>query len=329
MKKVALFFGGLSNEIAVSLMSAQNVAKEFDRQKYQLILIYWHKKDRNFYQVETITNIKISRNNRLTIEKFKTLFDIALLMTHGRYGEDGVLQAMLESQGVKYCGCRVLGSALCMDKGAFKNILNAQGINQVKYLVLDYRTYNKKEINQQKQTIKKEFTLPLYVKPANSGSSVGITKVEKYSDLELAIRVALKHDFKVIIEQGLVQAREIEVAILGNDKLIVSLPGELKLAKDFYNYDDKYKLGQTENIIPAKLTDDKSHQIQLLAKKAYRLTNCQGFARVDFLLSNNKIYLNEINTLPGFTNISMYPMLMMSTGLSYQELINRIITLAY
>ncbi len=329
MKKVGLFFGGLSNEAEVSIMSAKNIVKSFDYKKYKLVLIYWHKQDGYFYRVKNINNLKVVKKDRIQIENFSKIFDVALLMTHGRYGEDGVLQAMLEGQGIKYCGCRVLSSAVCMDKGVFKDLLISKNIRQTKYSVLDYKKFSEREIQAEKSRVRKNFKLPLYVKPANSGSSVGISKVEKYKDLDSGIKLALKHDSKIVIEEGFINAREIEVAVLGNNKLRISKPGELKLVKDFYNYDDKYKLGQAQSIIPAKLTPAQVKEIHKIAKEAYQLCNCQGFARIDFFVHRNKIYLNEINTLPGFTDISMYPMLMMSTGMSYKELINAIIKLGY
>lgn len=329
MKTIALFFGGLSNEAEVSIMSAKNVVKHFDYKRYKLKLVYWSKKDGDFYLLKDIKKLVLSPKNRLPLEKWESSFDVALLMTHGRYGEDGVLQALLESRKIKYCGCRVLGSAVCMDKAVFKDLLAAEKINQVRYLVLDFNSLGNKEIEKRKKKIRKDLRLPLYIKPANSGSSVGITKITKYSGLERALGEALKHDRKIVVEEGLVNPKEIEVAILGNQELIVSRPGELRLAKDFYNYDDKYKLGEAQAIVPAKIKAGQRKKIRDLAAKAYRLTNCQGFARVDFFIAKNKIYLNEINTLPGFTDISMYPMLMMDQGLSYRELLNKIIALAY
>lgn len=329
MKKVGLFFGGLSNEAGVSITSAKNIANNFDYQKYKLILVFWDKRDSRFYIVESFEKLKDNSRIRITIEELGKKIDVALLMTHGRYGEDGILQSILESQKIKYSGCRVLSSAVCMDKAMFKGLLIGTNIKQVRYQVLDYKQNIKIELEHKLREIRKDFSLPIYVKPANSGSSIGITKIDNFKQLKVGINEALKYDTKVVVEEGLVSAREIEVAILGNDKLIVSSPGELKLVKDFYNYDDKYKRGQTQSIIPAKLSNKKMKEIQTLAKKAYHLYNCQGFARVDFFLHNNKVYLNEINTLPGFTDISMYPMLMVKKGIKYKELINRIINLAY
>jgi D-alanine-D-alanine ligase len=328
MKKVALFFGGLSNEAEVSIISATRVADNFDYKKYELILIYWAK-DGLFYKVKNFKNLKNDKKNLVRVEDFKKSFDIALLMTHGRYGEDGVLQSILEVQMVKYCGCRPLASALCMDKVIFKNFLLNQKIDQTKFLSLDAKLMEKPEFLGIIEKIKKDFKLPFYVKPANSGSSVGISKVEKMINLEKAIKEALKHDQKIIVEEGLINPKELEVAVLGNSNLIVSSPGELKLVKDFYSYDDKYKAGEAKVVIPAEISKQQIETIKTIAQKVYKLCGCSGFARVDFFLHNNKIYLNEINTLPGFTDISMFPMLMASCCLSYKKLINKIIELAY
>jgi len=328
MKKIALFFGGPSNEHEVSIMSAKNVVKYFDYKKYHLVLIYWSKQDRQFYLLKDIN--RLSQKKKINIEDFSKLFDIALPMTHGRYGEDGVLQAIFESQKIKYCGCRVLSSAVCMDKAVFKNLLTAQNIPQVEYQVIDFQNDKQISLANIEKIIRINFSFPVYIKPANSGSSVGITRVEKMNQLAAAVREAKRHDSKILIEQGLINPREIEMAVLGNEKLLISRPGELRLVKDFYNYDDKYKLGQTQLVIPTKLTAAQSKQITKTAEQVYRLANCQGFARIDFFISkNNKVYLNEINTLPGFTDISMYPKLMMNQGMTYQQLINRIIQLAY
>ncbi|MDP2944056.1 MAG: D-alanine--D-alanine ligase family protein [bacterium] len=328
MKTIGLFFGGLSNEHEVSIASARNVVKNFDYKKYKLTLIYWRKQDGCFYHVGDIKKLRSTANKQVRLEDFRNIFDIALLMTHGRYGEDGVLQGLLESQKIKYCGCRVLSSALCMDKGIFKILMSANNIRQVKYGVLNYWAYNSAEIKKEFKKIKSVLKFPIYVKPANSGSSVGITRVTKPANLSAAISAALKHDYKIIIEEGLNSPKEIEVAVLGNKKLTVSRPGELRLVKDFYDFDDKYKKGQTQVLIPAQISAVQTRKIRKMAEQIYRLAGCQGFARVDFFIGRGQIYINEINTLPGFTDISMFPMLMMDTGLSYREILNKIISLA-
>ncbi|KKQ35956.1 MAG: D-alanyl-alanine synthetase A [Candidatus Nomurabacteria bacterium GW2011_GWB1_37_5] len=329
MKKIGLFFGGMSNEAEVSIMSAKNVIKNFDYNRYKLALIYWHK-DGSFYHFKDISDIgKISKAKKISVFDFKKIIDIALPMTHGKYGEDGVLQSIFEWQKLKYCGCRVLSSALCMDKAVFKEVINGAGINQTGFYVINLADIDKNNLNKFIKELKNKLRLPIYVKPSNSGSSVGITKVKKYANLKFAIFEAKKHDSKIIIEEGLIDPREIEVAVLGNENLIVSDLGELILAKDFYSYDDKYVLGQTNTRIPAKLTMSQIINIKNLAASAYKLSDCKGFARVDFFISKGKIYLNEINTLPGFTDISMFPMLMKNMGMNYKDLINKIISLAY
>jgi len=328
MKTIGLFFGGLSNEHEVSIISAGNVVRNLDYKKYKLVLIYWRKSDGRFYQIKDINKLQPAANKRIRLEDFSDIFDVALLMTHGKYGEDGVLQSLLESQKIKYCGCRVLSSALCMDKGVFKTLMSANNICQVRYGVLDYQACGPAEIRRESQKIKNILKFPLYVKPANSGSSIGITRVAKAAELSPAIKTALKHDHKIVIEEGLNSPKEIEVAVLGNKKLIVSRPGELRLAKDFYDYEDKYKKGEARAVIPAEISSAQIKKIRKMAEQIYRLADCQGFARVDFFIDHGRIYINEINTLPGFTDISMFPMLMMDSGLNYRKILNKIISLA-
>ncbi len=328
MKKVGLFFGGLGNEAEVSVVSAKNVAANIDQEKYELILVYWHT-DGRFYHVENFEEIAAPRA-RLNEEEFKNAFDIALPMTHGRFGEDGILQGIFERYGLPYAGCRVLSSALCMDKAVCKRFLAGHHIPQVRFMVIDLDVLSADEIEAEKSRIKGEFTLPLFVKPANSGSSVGVTKVDAADQLDGAIAEAAKHDRKIVVEEGLVKPREVEVGILGNGRLVVSRPGELVLAKEFYDYDEKYKNGQTETRVPAELTLEQEQEITGLAEKIYQLCDCRGFSRLDFFISGQgSIFFNEINTLPGFTRFSMYPMLMMERGMSYGELLSRIIELAY
>jgi D-alanine-D-alanine ligase len=327
MKTVALFFGGPSNEHEVSIVSAKNILENFPIKKYKMKLVYWDKSGL-FYLVKSFESLG-NKRKRINIEDFKKEFDIALPITHGKYGEDGVLQGIFEFQKIKYCGSRSLSSALCMDKSLFKSLLLSCKINQVKFLSIDYNLDSKEEIFEKLSIVKNNFIFPLYVKPSNSGSSVGITKIKRIDQLKSAIKNSLIHDNKVLIEEGLVNPKEVEVAVLGNDSLFVSVPGELKLTKDFYDYDDKYKLNKTEFIVPANITNNQIREIDLLSKKIYELCGCSGFARIDFFISGKNIYINEINTLPGFTSISMYPMLMARSGIKYSKLIEKIIKLAY
>ena len=327
MKKVGLFFGGLGNEAEVSVVSAKNVAANIDQEKYELILVYWHT-DGAFYRVRDFDEIA-TPTERIREQEFKHIFDVALPMTHGRFGEDGILQALFERLGVPYAGCRVLSSALCMDKAVCKTFLSGQRIPQTRFKVIDFSLLAPAELEVKLEEIRQSFALPLFVKPANSGSSVGISKVEDMDELPRAIAEARKHDTKIVIEEGLVGLREVEVGILGNGHLIVSWPGELILSQEFYDYDEKYKNNRTEVRIPARLPIGAEQEIMAMAQTVYRLCDCRGFARIDFFVANGKVYLNEINTLPGFTQFSMYPLLLMKMGLSYGELVSRIIDLAY
>jgi len=326
MKRIWLFFGWISNESEVSLSSAKNIIKHFDHKKYQLILIYRHKNGL-FYIVKDINTLH--KKKLLHISDFKKTFDIAFPITHGKYGEDWSLQGIFSTQKIKYCWCHVLSSALCMDKSLFKHFLSWHTIPQTKFMDIDFQLMNDIWITLKVQEAKKKLSLPLYVKPANSWSSVGISKISTYNQLNAAIKEANKHDSKILIEEWLISPREIEIAILGNKELKISEPGELVLAKDFYDYDDKYKNNTTMVHIPAKLSAKNKKYIIALAQKTYKLCDCSGFARIDFFIANNTIYLNEINTLPGFTDISMFPMLMMHQGMTYKKLINTIISLAY
>lgn len=324
--QVWLIFGWMWNEHEVSINSAKNIVKNFDYKKYSLVLIY-RDKNWNFYKVSDIS--KLSKKTLINIQDLKKTFDIALLMTHGKYGEDWILQSILEFQKIKYCWCRVLSSSLCMDKSVFKDFLLWYKIPQVKYQTIDILLDSKQSINSKITKFKKSFKLPLYVKPSNSGSSVGISKVDSRNKLNKAINEASNHDKKIVIEQWLSDFREIEIAITWNKDLIISQPWELIKQNDFYSYDEKYELDNVNMQIPAKLTTKQINQIKNIASNAYKLCDCSWFARIDFFLHKNKIYLNEINTLPGFTDISMFPMLMKNTWLTYKQLINKIIDLAF
>ncbi len=325
MEKIGLFFGGMSNESEVSINSAKNIVKYFDYKKYELVLVYWDK-DGAFYTVWDIN--KLNKKKVISIGDFKKAFDIALPITHGKYWEDGTIQSIFAIQKIKYCWCHVLSSALCMDKSLFKLFLAWYDIPQTKFVDIDFQLMTHTTIEKKMKEIKK-LPLPLYVKPSNSWSSVGISKVTKYEQLSKAIKEARRHDSKILIEEWLITPKEIEVAILGNKEFTISEPGELVLIKDFYDYEDKYKNNDTIVRIPAKISNTDKKIIQNLAQKAYKLCDCSGFARIDFFIMNKHIYLNEINTLPGFTDISMFPMLMTHKKMTYKQLINTIISLAY
>jgi len=329
MKKIWLFFGWMSNEHDVSLLSAKKIIHYIDTWKYTLQLIYWWT-DGKFYAVDTLEEVSLlSEDKRIPVEDLKNYFEKALLMTHGKYGEDWVLQSILEVYKIPYCGCRVLSSALCMNKWLFKMFLQWHTIQQTKFMYFDGQFWNQEKLETIIDEVKTVFQLPIYIKPCNSWSSVGITRVDDFEHLSAAISTARTHDNKILIEQGLVHPQEIEVAVVGNDTITISQPWELILTKDFYDYEDKYTRNEARVILPAKLSSKQIQEIQSIASKAYTLCDCRGFARIDFFVSGWQIYLNEINTLPWFTDISMFPMLMNYSWVPFQELISQIIELWY
>lgn len=263
-----------------------------------------------------------------------TRLDVVFPVLHGTYGEDGSLQGLLELADMAYVGAGVLGSSLGMDKGVFKDVMRANGIPVVEsFLVL------RKDLENDLDGIVSQAldfaNFPLFVKPANMGSSVGITLCNSRADLIEGLFEAARYDRRVLVERG-VNAREIEVSVLGNDAPATSVPGEVIPSRDFYSYEAKYIDNRSELLVPAPISTDLSETIQELAKRAFKAIDCAGMARVDFLLEKEshsseqapKLYLNEVNTIPGFTKISMYPKLWEASGLSYSALVDRLIELA-
>ena len=248
---------------------------------------------------------------------------------HGTHGEDGTLQGMLELAGIPYAGARVLGSAVQMDKDVAKRLLVSAGLPVVPWITLRDRDLVVTERMAAASRAVEEFGYPLFVKPANSGSSVGTSKATTDEELDAAIVEAARYDTKVLIEKA-VEAREIEVAVLGNDDPKASLPGEIRQGHDFYDYEAKYADDQTELLIPAPLSDAETERIRSLALEAYRCLEGEGFARVDFLLDreSGELYINELNSLPGFTDASMFPLMWEASGLPYPALLDRLIELA-
>lgn len=309
--------GGQSGEHEVSLASARSVIEALDRNKYKVV------------------PIKIGRNGRwpkglmILPQPKLAKFDVVIPMMHGTYGEDGKIQGLLELANVAYVGCNVLGSALAMDKILTKELFLAVGINTPKYV-----WYSKYEYQHNEQKCLKELARklnwPMFVKPSNLGSSVGISKVKSPPELKAAIKLALRYDTRVIIEESIEGATDIECSVLGNFRPRASLPGEVIPADQFYSYRDKYIDGKTRFIIPADLPKKTIKEIRELAVAVFKLLDLAGLARVDFLVNkkNNKIYLNEANTIPGFNKISMYPKLWQASGLSYEKLLDELIKLA-
>ncbi|HXW91085.1 MAG TPA: D-alanine--D-alanine ligase family protein, partial [Terriglobales bacterium] len=258
--------------------------------------------------------------------------DIIFPVLHGTFGEDGTIQGLLELADMPYVGAGVLGSAAGMDKDIMKALFRAAGLPLVKHLTL-LRSEWTAQPKQVRKRIERHLKYPLFVKPANLGSSVGISKVHAPNELGSGIEEAARFDRKIVIEQGVggrkQKARELECSVLGNDRPEASLPGEIVPSKEFYDYEAKYLDEGSQLIIPARLRKRESQAVQQLAIRAFQAVDCSGLARVDFLMepTTHRIYVNEINTMPGFTAISMYPKLWAATGLSYSRLIERLIEL--
>lgn len=342
--KVGIIFGGMSSEHDVSITSALNIIKNMDNTKYEKYCIYincngdWYiynfdEDNYNFGdELHNLTEIKDY------ISYLKQL-DIIFPVLHGKYGEDGSIQGLCEFIKKPYVGCGILASSLGMDKVYTKIIFDKAGIAQAKsiyiqaynnsYTLFD-NNFNEKKLNLDFLTleIEKQINYPMFVKPSNSGSSVGISKATNKIELQNAIEEAKLHDYKILIEQE-IRGREVECAVIGNTEITATTVGEVFSADDFYSYDAKYKNENSYTKIPADISDNLKRQIQELAIKAFRAIDGKGLSRVDFFIENktNKIYLNEINTLPGFTNISMYPCLMNDIGINYSTLIDMLISL--
>ena len=255
--------------------------------------------------------------------------DVVFPVLHGPYGEDGTVQGLLELANVPYVGAGVLGSAVGMDKAVMKTLFIAHNLPVGPYVVV-LRPEWSGDAAAVIRRVTRELGYPVFVKPANLGSSVGISKAKSEADLTRAMELALQFDRKIVIEAAVPNAREIECAVLGNDNPQASVPGEIIPSREFYDYEAKYLDGASKDVIPADLTEAQVRDVQRLAIAAFRAVDCAGMARVDFFIDreNGSIYLNEVNTIPGFTTISMYPKMWEASGLPYSELIDRLITLA-
>jgi len=248
--------------------------------------------------------------------------DVVFPVMHGTFGEDGTIQGLLDLAGLPFVGAGVLGSAVAMDKDVTKRLLIERGLPVAEYLVLSRDFYNLGDICSR-------LPFPMFVKPANLGSSVGISKVKTRDELAIALEMAGQFDRKILVERG-IAGREFECAVLGNGDPIAAIPCEILPSREFYDYEDKYILGTSKTVLPADLTSEQTREIQRLAVACYQAVNCEGMARVDFLLetATGKFYINEPNTIPGFTSISMYPKMWEAAGLPYAKLIDRLIELA-
>jgi D-alanine-D-alanine ligase len=344
---VGIIFGGRSGEHEVSLASAASVLNAIDRDRYTPIPIGIAKDGRWLVGGDPLKLLSEASGLKLALpggreEPAEALrrvdsaaglpaglaeqLDVVFPLIHGQYGEDGTLQGLLELANLPYVGAGVLASALGMDKAMMKNLFRARGLPVVKSLVILRREW-KREPEIVKERVANEIGFPCFVKPANQGSSVGISKVSGPMALPQALDDAGTFDRKIVIERA-VAGREIEVAVLGNDDIEVSTPGEVIPLKEWYDYEAKYTEGLTRFVIPATLADHERDQIQQCAREAFQAIDCAGMARVDFFLEDGRVLVNEINTIPGFTQTSAYPRLWEASGIPYTELIHRLIQLA-
>ncbi|MBX4270370.1 D-alanine--D-alanine ligase family protein [Clostridium estertheticum] len=335
-KKVAILFGGQSTEHEVSRASATSVLKNIDQTKYDIYPI-GITKDGLWFQytgkVENIENGEWETDEYFKMpEGQKVLFnkevDVVFPVLHGSFGEDGTIQGMCKLYNIPCVGPGVMSSAICMDKIYTKYLLEKFNVKQADYVVINASEYVKDK-NNLIARIEKELGYPVFIKPANGGSSVGITKAHDQKELIVGVIDALKYDRKILVEQA-INAKEIEVGVLGNDDPKATIPGEVIPAKEFYDYEAKYKNEESKLLIPAALNEAKLQSVKDEAIKIYKILDCAGMARVDFLVDKETedIYLNEVNTIPGFTKISMYPKMWQATGKTYVELIDELIELA-
>lgn len=334
MKRVGFIFGGRSGEHRVSLMSATEImlaAGETDIR--QVMIGISEEGDWYLYQgaIEDIPSGRwIEGAEPLEISRLKELIDFAFPVLHGPYGEDGSVQGLFEMMGIPYAGCGVLASALCMDKSCAKDIFVKVGLPTCRYK-LAFREKLPSYEGKKAEDILKSLGGTVFVKPSNMGSSVGISKARTAEELTGALRLASKYDRRLIIEEAL-DARELETAVLGNTDIEVAEVGEIAAASEFYDYRSKYSSESgTRLMIPAELPNSVRDRIRDMAAKAYKSLDCAGFARVDFFMERNtgEIYINEINTIPGFTRYSMFPMLWNQAGVGLPALIERIVELGY
>jgi D-alanine-D-alanine ligase len=345
---LAVIFGGRSGEHEVSLMSARSVLSVLDPARYEVTQIgITHEGkwltggdvlDRfEKYRTDGLLPVLVSpdpsqegihvlRDDRLVK---LTDVDVYFPVLHGTFGEDGTLQGLLELANVAYVGAGVVGSAVGMDKGLFNDVMVANHIPVVETMIVLRAEIESDMVS----VIARAETIsdyPLFTKPANLGSSVGVTKCNNRSDLQEGLMEAAAFDRRVLIQRGVMNAREIEVSVLGNDEPVASVCGEVLPSREFYSYESKYIDGTSGLVIPAQLPAQTSECIRGYAVRAYKVIDCAGMARVDFLLeqATNKVYLNELNSIPGFTQISMYPKLWEASGLPYAKLVDRLIELA-
>ena len=371
--KLAVICGGMSTEHNVSIVSADTILKNLNRKKYDVYPIYidkdgkWYEFQPQDMEIKVGDDIEEKSEISNVMEYLKKL-DIVFPVLHGLYGEDGTIQGLCELLGIKYVGCKVLASSIGMDKVYSKIVFEKAGLNQANYEYIKvYKSsdqnmhyiYVDKKFNEKEYSLEKicdlvvgKLNYPLFIKPSNSGSSIGVSKAKTYKELQEAIIYAANFDEKILIEEG-INGRELECAVLGNKcgtkcdekflksenqyscivsenkDTVAACVGEVKSAEESYTYDAKYKNEDSKTVIPAMIPENISSEIRRNAIRAFKAIDGKGLSRVDFFLEKdtNKIYINEINTLPGFTAISMYPKLFEASGIDIKQLIEAIIDL--
>lgn len=339
-KRLGIVYGGKSAEHEVSLSTARAVMQAVDFEKYEVIPVYitydgeWRKGQPLEQPVKTIEELRLKGDDSSKPDSIHDFLnggagtpDVIFPLLHGTNGEDGTVQGLFEVINVPYVGNGVLASSAAMDKVVMKQLFTQAGLEQVPYVHF-IRSNWKQNSDQLIEQMEQELEWPMFVKPANLGSSVGISKATDRDSLRVAVEFALKFDRKVIVEQG-VTAREIELSVLGNDDPACSVPGEIKPVTEFYDYEAKYKDGNTALVIPAEVPVDVTKTMEDMAIRAFKVLDCSGLVRADFFVTaNDKVLINEVNTMPGFTPTSMFPLLWQKTGVTYPELINELIELA-
>ncbi len=348
--RIGVIFGGRSAEHEVSLVSATSIINALSKNKYDVIpigitpegkwvsfpnVLRWMKEGNRLNTIpEKILLPDPAKKGLVEINKRSIRvngkkLDVVFPVLHGTFGEDGTIQGLFELASIPYVGAGVLGSSVGMDKVITKQLCEQAGIPVTPYIWF-LKTEFKKQSRQFIRLIEQKIGYPCFIKPANMGSSVGISKASNRKLLIKAIHIAAKYDRKILVEKSVENAREIEISVLGNDNPIVSIPGEIISSNEFYDYDAKYVDGKSESIIPALMMKEMIGMIKDFAVRGFKAIDCAGMARIDFLVDRrtNKIYLSEINTIPGFTSISMYPKLWEASGIVFSDLLDRLITLA-
>ena len=349
-KRIMVVFGGASSEHEVSRKSAFSILTNLNKEKYDVVTVgitkagHWLLTEASYEDIKsgewenypsnkTVTlNVDMGKSQLIFLDgdKYHTEdIDCLWPVLHGKNGEDGTIQGLCELAGVKFVGPDTCSSALCMDKAYTKIVVNSRGINQAKYLAMITSDFHGDEENCLNKIDEYFGTYPLFVKPARAGSSVGITKVNEKAELLDAIEIAFREDSKIVVEEGIF-GREVEISVLGHEHPMASCVGEIIPEASWYDYEAKYNSTVSRTIIPADLEESIVKEIQQTAVEIYKLLGCSGLSRVDFFVTNDgKVVFNEVNTLPGFTEISMYPKLWEASGIPYSELLDKILECAF